>query len=64
MLRDGALENGVYLVGVLPYGFEGPMTATYDRATSSFTNATWSVVEPEHGSPFGGSGTWSAQWAP
>lgn len=64
-LEDGYLSNGVYIVGVLPYTFEGPITADYDTLTSSFVNAQWDVGEPDYAThTYGGSGTWQATWTP
>lgn len=64
-LENGFLSSGVYLVGVLPGYFEGPLEADYDTLTQSFVNATWKVQEPKVTTPpsiYGGSGTWQASW--
>ena len=64
-LVDGFLSNGVYIVGVIPYAFEGPLPASYDKQTHSFTGGTWDVAEPRWTTPkplYGGSGTWTASY--
>lgn len=64
-LVNGFLSKGVYIVGVLPYAFEGPLTGNYDKLTQSFTNDDWTVGEPTWTTPrpiYGGSGTWQATW--
>lgn len=64
-LENGFLSNGVYIVGVIPFPFEGPLTGEYDKVTHAFTKDTWTVGEPTWTtppSPYGGSGTWEATW--
>ena len=62
-LEGGKLENGVYTAfDVITGNFDGPITGTYDRNTSTFTNGTWKVTEPAN-TAFGGSGTWAATWS-
>jgi hypothetical protein len=64
-LEGGFLSNGTYIVGIIPYAFEGPITGTYDKLSHSFTNDTWQVGEPTWTTPppiYGGNGTWEASW--
>lgn len=64
-LENGFLSNGTYIVGVFPYPFEGPLTASYDKLTHAFTSGKWTVGEPKWTTPpalYGGSGTWQANW--
>jgi hypothetical protein len=64
-LENGFLSNGTYIVGVFPYPFEGPLTASYDKLTHAFTAGKWTVGEPKWTTPpapYGGSGTWQANW--
>jgi hypothetical protein len=64
-LESGFLRKGTYIVGVLPYPFEGPLTGTYDQLTHAFTTGKWTVGEPKWTTPpplFGGSGDWNATW--
>jgi hypothetical protein len=64
-LENGFLSNGTYIVGVFPYPFEGPLTASYDKLTHAFTGGKWTVGEPKWTTPaalYGGSGTWQANW--
>ena len=63
----GLLQNGCYDVVTILFRFEGTAPATYDQASSSFTNGQWSVKEmPMEGVLFppdaniGGMGTWEA----
>jgi hypothetical protein len=64
----GSLLNGCYEVAGLLYRFEGTAPATYEYASSSFTQGQWAVKElamedallaPAAG--IGGSGSWSAR---
>jgi hypothetical protein len=64
----GSLLNGCYEVASLLYRFEGTAPATYEYASSSFTQGQWTVKElamedallaPAAG--IGGSGSWSAR---
>jgi len=66
----GLLQNGCYDVATILFRFEGTAPATYDPATSSFTNGQWSVKEmPMAGVLFppdaniGGMGAWQASLA-
>lgn len=63
----GLLQNGCYDVATLLFRFEGVAPATYDSASSTFTNGQWSVKEmPMEGVLFppdaniGGMGAWQA----
>jgi hypothetical protein len=66
--ENGSLENGTYIVGVIPYNFSGPLPADYDKLTQSFTNGKWTVGEPAWSTNpppvYGGSGEWNAAWTP
>jgi hypothetical protein len=64
----GLLQNGCYDVATILFRFEGTAPATYDRASSSFTQGQWSVKEQAmNGVIFppdqniGGMGTWGAK---
>jgi hypothetical protein len=66
-LVNGFLSNCTYIVGVIPYAFEGPLEASYDKQSHAFTNGTWTVGEPTWSTPppaYGGSGTWNATLVP
>jgi len=71
------LENGQYIVGVIPYQFAGDFVARYDPATRSFVDGRWAVMEggatpppvdPSQPPPTipagqsGGAGTWTTMW--
>jgi hypothetical protein len=63
----GLLQNGCYQVAGSLFRFEGTAPATYDYATSSFTQGQWAVKElaMQDGllppaSNIGGSGSWNA----
>jgi hypothetical protein len=58
---DAKIVNGTYIIGVLPFGFEGPLIADYDKQTHTFINGTWNVTEPAYPTA-GGSGTWTVQF--
>jgi hypothetical protein len=65
LLEDGFLNDGVYIVGVLPYTFSGPFTADFDPLTNSFVDGRWIVGEPDWATrTYGGEGTWQASWVP
>ncbi len=64
-LVNSKLTNGGYWFGIVvgpPAGtFDGPLPATYDKLTHSFTG-TWKVYEPDSSNlstPYGGSGDWN-----
>jgi hypothetical protein len=66
----GLLQNGCYDVATLLFRFEGTAPASYDRASSSFTNGQWAVKElamqdvilpPD--ANIGGMGAWTAALA-
>lgn len=66
----GLLQNGCYDVATILFRFEGTAPASYDPATSSFTNGQWTVKEmPMAGVLFppdaniGGMGAWQASLA-
>lgn len=66
----GLLQNGCYDVATILFRFEGTAPASYDPATTSFTNGQWAVKEmPMQGVLFppdaniGGMGTWEASLA-
>jgi hypothetical protein len=66
----GLLQNGCYDVATILFRFEGTAPATYDPATTSFTNGQWTVKEmPMEGVLFppdaniGGGGAWQASLA-
>jgi hypothetical protein len=64
-LEGGYLSDGVYIVGVLPYTFDGPITADFDPRTNTFLNGRWTVGEPDWTTHlYGGEGTWQATWTP
>jgi hypothetical protein len=71
------LENGQYIVGVMPYAFAGDIVARYDPASRSFVDGRWAVMEggatpppvdPSQPPPTipagqsGGAGTWTTMW--
>jgi hypothetical protein len=58
---DAKIVNGTYIIGVLPFGFEGPLLTDYDRQTHTFINGTWNVTEPMYPTA-DGEGTWTVQW--
>lgn len=66
----GLLQNGCYDVATILFRFEGTAPATYDHASSSFTDGQWSVKElamPDSLLPpdpsIGGMGSWNAALA-
>jgi hypothetical protein len=58
---DAKLVRGQYAIGPLPFNFEGPITADYDKLTHTFVNGVWMVTEPDYPSA-GGSGDWTVHW--
>ena len=60
---DAKIVNGTYIIGPLPYGFEGPLIADYDKQTHAFINGTWNVIEPAYPTA-GGGGDWTVTWKP
>lgn len=66
----GLLQNGCYDVATILFRFEGTAPATYDSASSSFTNGQWSVTEMPMADAWfppdaniGGMGSWQASLA-
>lgn len=66
----GLLRNGCYDIATVLFRFEGDAPATYDPASSSFTDGMWTVhemVSAERWVPadadLGGMGSWQARFA-
>ena len=67
---QGLLRNGCYDVATVLFRFTGTAPATYEPASSSFTNGGWRVMEqapaggwPEPDQVLGGEGSWQASLA-
>ncbi len=43
---DGLMVNCRYIVGVIPYSFQGLLRSKYDKFNHAFVRGLWSVTEP------------------